>query len=156
MTEDNRLTAFLKENGVPFQTQHHAQAFTAQEIAASEHVPGKMLAKVVMLTDGDELTMAVLPAPDHVDLKKAQAAVGGKPLRLAQESEFAQRFPDCEIGAMPPFGNLYDVPVYVDDALTEDETIVFTAGSHTDTMSLAYDDFERLAQPNVADLVVRS
>jgi len=156
MTADNRLTAFLKEQGVPFQTQHHAQAFTAQEIAASQHVPGNMLAKVVMLTDGDELTMAVLPAPDHVDLKKAQAAIGGRTVRLAEESEFAQHFPDCEVGAMPPFGNLYDVPVYVDNALTEDETIVFNAGSHTDTMSLTYDDFERLAKPTVADLVVRS
>ena len=156
MTEDNRLIAFLKEQGVPFQTQHHAQAFTAQEIAASEHVPGKMVAKVVMLTDGDELAMVVLPAPDHVDLKKATAAIGGKTVRLAEEREFAQRFPDCEIGAMPPFGNLYDVPVYVDAGLTEDETIVFNDGNHTDTMSLTYKDFERIVRPTVADLVVRT
>ncbi len=156
MTDDTRLTDYLKKQGVRFQTQHHAQAFTAQEIAASEHIPGKMLAKVVMLTDGVELAMAVVPAPEHVDLKKAQAAIGNKNVRLAEEREFAPRFPDCEVGAMPPFGNLYNVPVYVDNALTEDETIVFNAGSHTDTVSLSYGDFERLAKPSVADLAIRS
>lgn len=156
MAEDTRLPAFLREQGVPFQTQHHAQAFTAMEIAASEHVPGRMLAKVVMLTDGDKLSMAVLPAPQHVDLGKAREVVGGGELRLAEEDEFSARFPDCEVGAMPPFGNLYDLPVYVDRALTDDETIVFNNGSHTDTMSLAYKDFERLVKPTVADITEES
>jgi Ala-tRNA(Pro) deacylase len=153
MTETNRLESFLKERDVPFQTQHHARAFTALEIAESEHVPGKMLAKVVILTDTDRLLMAVIPAPEHVNLDKAKAVIGTDRLRLAEESEFLDEFPDCEVGAMPPFGNLYDVPVYVDKTLAEDETIVFNNGTHTDTMSLKYKDFEQLVQPHIADLI---
>ena len=145
-----RLEAHLREGKVPFQVQHHAIAFTAQEIAASEHVPGKMLAKVVMVLADGKMAMLALPAPYRVDLEKAAAVLGAKEVRLAREEEFAAAFPDCEVGAMPPFGNLYDVPVYVDEALAEDETIVCQAGTHTDTISLKYADYERLARPTVA------
>jgi len=154
MQGKERLETYLRESKVPFQTQHHPQAFTAQEIAASEHVPGKMLAKVVMVMSDGRLVMLALPAPDHVDLAKANATLGAKETRLAEEGEFANAFPDCEVGAMPPFGNLYDLPIYVDKSLAEDETIVFNAGTHTDTMSLKYADFERLVKPTVADLAV--
>ncbi len=149
------LEAYLRESKVPFQVQHHAVAYTAQEVAAAEHVPGRMLAKVVMVLGDGELAMFVLPAPARVDLDKAAAALDAKEARLAREEEFADRFPGCEVGAMPPFGNLYDLPVYADRSLAEDETIVFEAGTHTDTMSMKYADFERLAKPTLADFARR-
>jgi Ala-tRNA(Pro) deacylase len=145
------LEAYLRENKVPFQVQHHAVAYTAQEVAASEHVPGRMLAKVVVVLGDGKLSMFVLPAPSRVDLDKAAAILDAKEVRLAHEGEFAERFPGCEVGAMPPFGNLYDLSSYVDKSLAEDETIVFEAGTHTDTMSMKYADFERLAKPTVTE-----
>lgn len=145
------LEKYLRENKVPFQVQHHAVAYTAQEVAAAEHVPGRMLAKVVLLADNGNQYMFVLPAPAKVDLDKASTVLGVQEVRLAREEEFADRFPGCEVGAMPPFGNLYDIPLYVDRSLSEDETIVFEAGTHTDTMSMKYADFERLARPTVAE-----
>ncbi|MDZ4277979.1 MAG: YbaK/EbsC family protein [Dehalococcoidia bacterium] len=146
-----RLEAYLRENNVPYQTQHHTQAFTAQEIAAAEHVPGKLLAKVVMVLADGKLVMLALPAPYVVDFAKAKAALGAQEVRLAEEGEFASAFPDCDVGAQPPFGNLYDLPAYVDQSLAEDDTIVFNAGTHADTMSLKYADFARLAKPTVAE-----
>jgi Ala-tRNA(Pro) deacylase len=147
------LEGYLRENGVPYQSQHHARAITAQEVAAAEHVPGKMFAKTVMVLPADEqkMVMLVLPAPYHVNPQKAAAALDTREVRLAEEESFAEAFPDCEVGAMPPFGNLYDVPVYVDKALAEDETVVFRAGTHTDTMNVSYADFERLVGPTVAE-----
>ncbi|MGB3633638.1 MAG: YbaK/EbsC family protein [Rubrobacteraceae bacterium] len=146
-----RLETYLREERVPFQTQHHSRVFTAQEVAAAEHIPGKMLAKVVMVVADEKLVMLSLPAPYQVDLEKAREVLEDEEARLAEEKEFENTFPDCEVGAMPPFGNLYGVPIYVDESLAEDETIVFQAGTHTDTMSLKYDDFERLTQPTVVE-----
>ena len=145
----DRLEAYLRENGVPFEVQHHPRAVTAQEVAASEHVPGKMLAKVVMVSADGGMAMLSLPAPYQVDLEKAAKMLGAEEARLAREEEFEGAFPDCEVGAMPPFGNLYGLPVYVEEALAEDETIFFRAGTHTDTMSVGYADFERLVEPTV-------
>ena len=153
MTCKERLEAYLRENGVPYQSQHHARVITAQEVAAAEHVPGKMFAKTVIVLPADEVNMVmlVLPAPYHVNPRKASAALGASEVHLADEERFADAFPDCDVGAMPPFGNLYDVPVYADRTLVEDETIVFRAGTHTDTMSVSYADFEKLVRPNLAD-----
>ncbi len=145
------LEAYLRESKAPFQVQHHALAYTAQEVAAAEHIPGRMLAKVVMVLGDGKLAMFVLPAPARVDLERVAAVLGVKEARLANEEQFADRFPGCEVGAMPPFGNLYDLPVYADKSLAEDETIVFEAGTHTDTMSMKYADYERLAQPTAAE-----
>ena len=146
-----RLEDYLRENAVPYESQHHARAITAQEVAATEHVPGRMFAKTVMVTaDTGEAVMLILPAPYHVNPEKAAEALGTREVLLAEEGRFAEVFFDCEVGAMPPFGNLYDVPVYVDKTLAEDETIVFRAGTHTDTMSVSYADFERLVEPTVA------
>jgi Ala-tRNA(Pro) deacylase len=149
-----RLEGYLRENGAPFEVQHHARAITAQEVAATEHIPGKMFAKTVMVLPADEEKpiMLVLPAPYHVNLQKAAAALDAREVLLAEEEEFEESFPDCEVGAMPPFGNLYGVSVYVDKALSEDEAIVFRAGTHTDTMSVSYADFEQLVEPTVAEL----
>ncbi len=145
------IEAYLRESKVPFQVQHHAVAYTAQEVAAAEHIPGRMLAKVVMVLGDGKLAMFVLPAPARVDLERVAAVLGVKEARLVHEEEFADRFPGCEVGAMPPFGNLYELPVYADKSLAEDETIVFEAGTHTDTMSMKYADYERLAQPTAAE-----
>lgn len=148
-----RLEGYLRENGAPFEVQHHARAITAQEVAATEHIPGKMFAKTVMVLSvgEEEPIMLVLPAPYHVNPQKAAAALDSKEVLLAEEEEFKDAFPDCEVGAMPPFGNLYGVRVYADETLAEDEAIVFRAGTHTDTMSVSYADFERLVEPTVAE-----
>jgi Ala-tRNA(Pro) deacylase len=148
----DRLETFLRDNAVPFQVQHHPLAYTAQEVAASEHIPGKMMTKVIMAYADRRLVMLALPAPRRIDVVKSATALGATEVRLAHEQEFAATFPDCQVGAMPPFGNLYNVPVYVDKALTDDDTIVFRAGTHTDTISLKYADFDRLVKPTVADL----
>ncbi|MBI3970086.1 MAG: YbaK/EbsC family protein [Chloroflexi bacterium] len=147
----DRLEAYLREQQVPFQVQHHPLAYTAQEVAAVEHVPGRMVAKVVVAYADDRPAMLALPAPYRVNIEQVRSMLGTKQVRLAREDEFMTLFPDCEVGAMPPFGNLYNVPVYVDRALAADETIVFQAGTHTDTMSLKYADFERLVKPTVAE-----
>ena len=152
----DRLENYLRENQVPFEEQHHPRAVSAQEVAASEHVPGRMLAKTVMVLGDGEIAMLALPAPYQVDLEKAAAALGVKEARLAEEDEFADTFADCEVGAMPPFGNLYGVPIYVEKTLAEDETIVFRSGTHTETMSVTYTDFERLVEPIVAQFALRT
>jgi len=110
-----------------------------------------MFAKTVMALADEEIVMLVLPAPYHVNPEKAAEALGAEAFRLASEEQFEDAFPDCEVGAMPPFGNLYDVPVYVDEAFAEDERIVFRAGTHTDTMNVGYADFERLVEPTVVE-----
>jgi Ala-tRNA(Pro) deacylase len=145
------LESYLRENGATFEVQHHARAITAQEVAATEHVPGKMFAKTVMVLGDEEMAMLVVPAPYHVNPERAAEALGASEVRLAGEEDFESAFPDCELGAMPPFGNLYGVPVHVDRVMAEDETIVFRAGTHTDAMSVRYADFERLVEPNVAE-----
>ena len=146
-----RLEAYLRKHQVPYQLQHHAQAFSAQKIAEREHIPGKTIAKPVIVMIDSQLIELVLPAPYKVDFNKLQSILGAKNLRLAQETEFANVFPDCEVGAMPPFGNHNGIAGYVEKQLTEDETIVFPVGTHTDTMSLTYADFERLVQPRVVE-----
>jgi Ala-tRNA(Pro) deacylase len=152
----DRLENYLRENQVRFEEHHHPRAVSAQEVAASEHVPGRMLAKTVMVLADGEMVMLALPAPYQVDLEKAAAALGVDEVRLAEEEEFEDSFPDCEVGAMPPFGNLYGVPVYVEKTLAEDETIVFRSGTHTETMSVSYSDFERLVEPTVAVFALRT
>ena len=150
----DRLEAYLREKQVPFDVRHHPRAITAQEVAASEHVPGKMLAKTVMVLADGKMVMLALPAPYQVDVDEAGKVLGAEG-RLAHEEEFENTFPDCEVGAMPPFGNLYEVPVCVEAALAEDETIVFRAGTHTDTMSVSYADFERQVEPTIAEFAAQ-
>jgi Ala-tRNA(Pro) deacylase len=156
MTCNQKLEAYLHDQGVPFKRQQHSVAFTAHEVAASEHLPDDMVAKVVIVFADANMAMLVLPASQHVDLTKVAAELGAKQAWLANEHEFAAVFPDCDIGAMPPFGNLYDVPVYVDRTLTKDETIVFQAGTHTDTIRMGYANYARLAKPKVVDIVQKT
>jgi Ala-tRNA(Pro) deacylase len=144
-----KLEAYLREQQVPFEMQQHRPAYTAQEVAESEHVPGKRLAKVVLVWADGTMAMLVLPASYRVELEQLGTVLGANYVRLAHEEELAVACPDCEVGAMPPFGNLYDLPVYVDPTLAEEVTIVVQAGTHTDTISLAYADFARLVKPRV-------
>lgn len=146
-----RLKKYLREHNVSFETMIHPEAYTAQEVAAAQHVSGHQLAKVVMVWADERMTMLVLPASARVDLRKAAREVGAKKVRLATEAEFSQHFDDCQVGAMPPFGNLYELPVYVDRALSEHDEIVFRVGTYTETMKVAYADFERLVQPQVGE-----
>lgn len=149
-----KLIDYFAENRVPFQTMKHRQAFTAQEIAAEQKVPGKQVAKVVMVRADGSLAMLVMPATFRVDFRKLAHVLGCPDPRLAEEKEFANLFPDCSTGAMPPFGNLYNVPVYVDRSLTDDREIVFNAGTHDETMKVPYADYARLAHPIVAEFAV--
>lgn len=151
MTSRERLERYFRENGVPYEVQSHPEVYTAQEVAAVEHIPGRLMAKVVLAMVDGSLTALVLAAPTRIDLPKLKAALGVREVRLAREEEFAQVFPDCEVGAMPPFGNLYHVPVIVDRSMTEDPKIVFNAGTHRETMTVAYKDFERLVSPRTVE-----
>jgi Ala-tRNA(Pro) deacylase len=150
----DRLVDYLTVNQVPFEVQRHPTAYTAQRVAESEHIPGRMVAKAVMVFVDDKPAMLVLPADFRVHLGKAAAALGTPDVRLAHEEEFAATFPDCEVGALHPFGNLYRLPVYVDQTLTEDAVIIFRAGSHTETMSVRYADYQRLVAPTVVELAL--
>jgi len=144
-----RLKQFLDEHGVRYVTVLHSAAFTAQEIAASAHIPGKELAKTVMVRLDGKLAMAVLPASTQIDLDLLRRVTGAREAELANEREFAKTFPGCELGAMPPFGNLYGIEVYAAESLAEDDEIAFNAGSHTELIRMRFADFERLAKPRI-------
>jgi len=147
----DRLKDFLDEQDVKYVTLSHSKAYTAQEIAAAAHIPGKEVAKTVIVKLDGEMAMAVLPASYQVDLHKLKKAAGAQKVEIASEEEFKGRFPASEVGAMPPFGNLYDMPVYVSPPLDEDEQIAFNAGLHTELIQMPYEDFQRLVEPTVAD-----
>lgn len=143
------LKTFLDDNDIKYVTIKHSRAYTSQEIAASAHISGKELAKTVMINIDGKMAMAVLPASYQIDFDNLKKIFGTRNVTLASESEFKYRFADCEIGAMPPFGNLYDMEVYVAESLSEDIEIAFNAGSHTELIKLNYEDFERLVQPRI-------
>lgn len=146
------LRKFLEDNGVDYKVVEHDQAITAQEVAAAAHIPGRELAKTVIVKLDGDLAMAVLRATDRLDLDLLKSATGAGTVELASEGDFEDRFPECETGAMPPFGNLYDMAVYAEERLAEDETIAFNAGTHTEVYSIAWEDFERLVEPKIARL----
>jgi Ala-tRNA(Pro) deacylase len=147
-----QLKSFLDNNHVKYTTITHSPEYTAQEIAASAHIPGKDLAKTVIVKVDGEFAMAVLPASMHVSLNRLREAAGAGDAEIASEEEFEKLFPDCELGAMPPFGNLYDMPVFAAKQLTEDDEIAFNAGSHSELVQLAYSDFAKLVHPKVVAL----
>ncbi len=149
-----RLIDFLNQSKVRYDVLHHPEAFTAQELAAIEHVKGRSHAKVVMIRAGNEEFMAVLPADHRVDLAKLDKVTGQR-TALATEAEFKALFPDCAVGTMPPFGHLYGVATYVDTSLTDADHIVFEAGTHSDAVKMGYADYARLAKPTVADFAVK-
>lgn len=144
-----QLKEFLDNHGVKYLSITHSPAFTSQEIAASAHVSGKELAKTVMVKVDGQLAMAVVPANDHVNFVKLKAALNAANVDLASEIEFKDKFSGCEVGAMPPFGNLYHMPVFVSHQLANQTHILFNAGSHAELIQLNFHDFERLVNPKV-------
>jgi Ala-tRNA(Pro) deacylase len=149
-----RLKEYLDRNKVKYVSIRHSTAYTSQEIAASAHVKGRNLAKSVVVKLDGRMALAVLPAKFQIDLARLREAAGAGDVALAEEAEFTEKFPACETGAMPPFGNLYDLAVYVDETLTRDEEIAFNACSHTELIQIAYADFERLVKPQLAKFSV--
>lgn len=150
-----KILLYLDENKVQYQRHSHPTAYTAKEVASVEHVPAHRIAKAVVFFSEKGYAMAVLPGDCLLDLHGLQAVLGVSRLRLATESELADLFPDCELGAMGPFGNLCGVPVYVDESLAAEETIAFNAGTHRDVIHIRFDDFKRLVNPAMASLVRR-
>ena len=145
-----KLREFLDAHRVEYVVISHSIAFTAQGIAALAHIPGKDLAKTVIVSLDGELAMAVVPASFLVDLPSLRNASGAAIVEIASELQFKGRFPDCETGAMPPFGNLFGMRVFVDETLARDKEIAFNAGSHRELVRMKYADFEELVQPRVA------
>jgi Ala-tRNA(Pro) deacylase len=149
-----RLIDCLNENKVHYQILQHPEAVTAQRIAQAEHEKGRHHAKVVMLKSGGQHLMMVLPADYQIDLEKVEKIIGNA-VSLNKEQEFKSMFADCAIGAMPPFGNLYGLPTYVDKNLAEQDYIVFEAGTHTDAIKMSYRDYEKIVKPEVKDLAIK-
>ena len=144
---ESRLKDYLDKEHIKYVTISHSPAFTAQEIAAMAHIPGRELAKTVVVKIDGEMAMVVTSANEHVKFNHLKEALGANEVDLASENEFKDSFPDCETGAMPPFGNLYGMKVFVSRALREDEQIAFNAGTHSELIRLPYSEFERLVQP---------
>lgn len=150
-----KLKQFLDDNHIKYVTIHHSRAYTMQKAAEYAHISGKDVAKTVMVRVDGKMAMAVLPAPEHVDLDLLKSAARAKSVELAGEQDFKNLFPQCDLGAMPPFGNIYGMDVFVEEGLREDEMIAFRAGSHEELIEMAYKDFERLVKPRVIRLSTR-
>ena len=147
----DRLEQYLIENRVYYEIQEHRQAYTMQEVAAALHERGSRVAKVFIARADGRLIMLVLPAPLHVDFDRVQEMLGLKVVQRAREVEFAYLFPDCDVGAMPPFGNFYDMPVYLDRTLAEQPYLIFQAGTHRETVKIAMSDYLALVGPQIGD-----
>lgn len=144
-----RVVDYLDSNHIHYATMQHPVAYTAHQVASLAHIPEKEVAKTVMIKVDGDLAMAVVPASHDVDLEMLEAMLQANRVRLSGEPEFRRKFPDCETGAMPPFGNLYGLAVYVDESLTKDDEIAFEAGSHRELIRMGYRDFESLVKPTV-------
>ena len=149
-----QLIDCLDQNKVRYEVLHHSEAVTAQRIAQAEHIKGRHQAKVVIMKSGDQHLMVVLPADHHVDPEKIEKAIG-KPVSFSNENDFKSLFRDSAVGAMPPLGNLYNLPTYVDQHLAEQDYIVFEAGTHTDAIKMSYSDYEKIVKPKVEDLGIK-
>jgi len=141
---------FLKSNKVGFRLRHHPARFTAQEVAAAEHITGEEVAKVVIVKAGGKFAMLVLPATCVVEMAEARKVLGAGDVRLATEAEIAEIFPDCQVGATPPFGAEYGVDMYIDSRLAADPEILIPAGTHEDSLLMSWRDYQRIARPKVA------
>lgn len=151
----SRLTKYLDDNDKKYVVIKHSKAFTAQEVAASAHIPGKEMAKTVMLKVDGDLKMLVLPSTHEVDFELVKQELGADDVTLASEQEFNGMFPDCELGAMPPFGNLYDMDTIVAESLIDDEEIAFNAGTHRELIRLSFNDYKELVDPKVIHVSVK-
>ncbi len=150
-----KLKKFLDDHQIKYVIIKHSPAFTAQEVAGLAHIPGKEMAKTVLVLVDGKMAMTVLPADNKVDFALLKKATGAKEVLLATEEEFKYRFPDCEVGAMPPFGNLYGMDVWIEKNLTKDEEIFFNACTHKDLIKMQYKDFEKLVQPHIGAFALK-
>jgi Ala-tRNA(Pro) deacylase len=155
MSTARRVKEYLEEKQVAYTHCTHRLAYMAQEVAAAQHIPGREMAKTIVVRADDQFVLVILPAVLKIDMRALRDELPFKHVELASEKEFAGLFPDCEVGAMVPFGNLYHLPVYVDQSLSADEEIVFNAGTHVDTIKMKYRDFERLVQPKKINAAIR-
>ncbi|WP_107851231.1 aminoacyl-tRNA deacylase [Oceanimonas marisflavi] len=142
-----RLQQYLDQQGVKYRVISHSPAFTAQEVAEAAHIPGRIMAKVVIVTLDGRMAMVVVPAPRIIHPRNLARSLAVEQATLLHENDFREQFPDCEVGALPPFGNLYDMPVYIDSELARQEEIVFSAGSYRELFSLPMKDYLRLVRP---------
>jgi Ala-tRNA(Pro) deacylase len=147
-----KLKEYLDSNGIKYVSIFHSPTYTAQEVAARVHIHGKQLAKTVMVKMDGKMAMVILPASRQVDFDYLKKETGMHKVELAKEEDFQELFPECEIGAMPPFGNLYGMEVYIDQTLKEDEEIAFSAGTHTELIKLPFADYQRLVHPRMIRL----
>jgi Ala-tRNA(Pro) deacylase len=145
------VVAFLKKSKVKHKVTKHKAAFTAQEVAAEEHEPGKFVAKAVVVKADDKYVMCVLPACYNIDLKKLKSQLKAKTMKIAEEKELGKIFSDCEIGAQPPFGNLYDLPTIMDKVLESDDHIMFQGGTHEKSVRMSMADYRKLVGPKVLE-----
>lgn len=144
-----RLKRFLDEHQIKYTATSHSPAYTAQEVAEAAHIPGKELAKTVIVKLDDRMCLAVVPASERVNVESLAAETHSKHAHVVGEKDFERLFPGCEVGAMPPFGNLWNLPVYVSRTLSDDDQIAFSAGTHSEVLSLAFEDFRRLVKPEL-------
>jgi len=151
-----KLRDFLDSNHIRYTTIIHSVAYTADAIAALTHISGKEVAKTVIVKLDGELAMAVLPASEHVDLRRLKAITETDSCFVAMEADFQAQFPECQVGAMPPFGNLYGMKVYVEESLTKDKEIAFNAGSHAELIRMSCEDFVRLVKPKVGRFAAKA
>ncbi len=148
-----KLKEFLDSQRVKYVSISHSRAFTAMEVAASAHVAGKELAKTVIVKVDGKMAMVVIPATSRVDFDILKRQIGAQHVELAAEREFRDKFPECELGAMPPFGNLYGMQLFVSESLAQEEELAFSAGSHNELIRLKYEDFERLTKPTMVNFL---
>lgn len=151
----SRLTDYLDEHGKKYVIVKHSPAFTAQEVAASAHIPGKDMVKTVMVKADGDMKMVVLPSTHDVDFNSIRETLEAEEVELASEEEFEELFPDSELGAMPPFGNFYEIDTLVAESLTNDEIIAFNAGTHKEVIKMAYNDYQELVQPEILPIGVK-
>ncbi|HSL89749.1 MAG TPA: YbaK/EbsC family protein [Ignavibacteriaceae bacterium] len=151
-----RLMDYLDQHSIKYTIMRHSLAYTAQEIAAASHIPGKIFAKTVMINVKGKLSMAVLPASYKIDFDRLKKAIGCDSVRLAHEKEFLNLFPDCEVGAMPPFGNLYGMDVYVAQSIADEAEIAFNSCTHSELLQMRYKEFEKLVKPKVVKFSFQS
>ncbi len=150
-----KIQEYLQRENVAYETHQHAPAYTAQEVAAEEHISGYMLAKAVLVRADSNYVLCVLPASMKLDMNKVADVLKSQEVYLADETDLAKLFPDAEVGAEPPFGNLYDLPTLVDECLAEDTEIVFQAGTHREIIRMRFEDYQRLVDPDVADICAK-
>ncbi|MFA6132767.1 MAG: YbaK/EbsC family protein [Phycisphaerae bacterium] len=149
-----KVQEYLEQEGVKYETRQHRPAYTAQEVAAEEHVSGDLVAKAVVVRSNKGYAMCVVPASFKLDLEKVAKILAARQVRLADETELAELFPDCEVGAEPPLGKLYHMPTLVDEHLAMDEEVYIQAGTHRELIRIKYRDYAKLTEPTVADLTV--